>query len=313
MANRDTILIVDDIEMNRAILSELFKDKYRILEADNGYDAVAIADENNDKIAVILLDMIMPKKDGVETLRELKDFGITNIIPTVLMSAEFNDESLFNGHEYGACDIIEKPFDPHAVLRRIDNLVELYEQKNKLETLLKKQATYLMQQNEKIHQQQSTINNMNNTMLDTLSTVIEYRDVESGKHVHRIRKFTEILLRVVAERCPEYNLTESKINLIVSASSTHDIGKIAIPDAILLAPRRLTYDEFRIMKEHTTKGCEILNLLDLQEKMNIFSTVIIFAVIIMRNGTEWVILMACKEMTFQFVHRLFLLRTVMMP
>ena len=85
MANRDTILIVDDIEMNRAILSELFKDKYRILEADNGYDAVAIADENNDKIAVILLDMIMPKKDGVETLRELKDFGITNIIPTVLM------------------------------------------------------------------------------------------------------------------------------------------------------------------------------------------------------------------------------------
>ena len=65
--------------------------------------------------------------------------------------------------------------------------------KNKLETLLKKQATYLMQQNEKIHQQQSTINNMNNTMLDTLSTVIEYRDVESGKHVHRIRKFTEIL------------------------------------------------------------------------------------------------------------------------
>ena len=127
MANRDTILIVDDIEMNRAILSELFKDKYRILEADNGYDAVAIADENNDKIAVILLDMIMPKKDGVETLRELKDFGITNIIPTVLMSAEFNDESLFNGHEYGACDIIEKPFDPHAVLRRIDNLVELYE------------------------------------------------------------------------------------------------------------------------------------------------------------------------------------------
>lgn len=154
---------------------------------------------------------------------------------------------------------------------------------------------------------------MNNTMLDTLSTVIEYRDVESGKHVHRIRKFTEILLRVVAERCPEYNLTESKINLIVSASSTHDIGKIAIPDAILLAPRRLTYDEFRIMKEHTTKGCEILNLLDLQEKMNIFSTVIIFAVIIMRNGTEWVILMACKEMTFQFVHRLFLLRTVMMP
>lgn len=270
MANRDTILIVDDIEMNRAILSELFKDKYRILEADNGYDAVAIADENNDKIAVILLDMIMPKKDGVETLRELKDFGITNIIPTVLMSAEFNDESLFNGHEYGACDIIEKPFDPHAVLRRIDNLVELYEQKNKLETLLKKQATYLMQQNEKIHQQQSTINNMNNTMLDTLSTVIEYRDVESGKHVHRIRKFTEILLRVVAERCPEYNLTESKINLIVSASSTHDIGKIAIPDAILLAPRRLTYDEFRIMKEHTTKGCEILNLLDLQEKNEYF-------------------------------------------
>lgn len=270
MAIRDTILIVDDIEMNRAILSELLKDKYKILEADNAYDVVALAEQNMDKIAVILLDIIMPNKDGIEALRKLKDFGITNVIPTVLMSAEFNDEAILNEHEYGACDIIEKPFDPHAVLRRIDNLVELYEQKNKLEQLLKKQATYLMQQNDRIQRQQDTINNMNNTMLDTLSTVIEYRDVESGKHVHRIRKFTEILLRVVAEKCPEYNLTESKINLIVSASSIHDIGKIAIPDSILLAPRRLTYDEFRIMKEHTTKGCEILNLLDLQEKNEYF-------------------------------------------
>ena len=74
MANRDTILIVDDIEMNRAILSELFKDKYRILEADNGYDAVAIADENNDKIAVILLDMIMPKKRWCRNAKRTKGF-----------------------------------------------------------------------------------------------------------------------------------------------------------------------------------------------------------------------------------------------
>lgn len=270
MTVRDTILIVDDVEMNRAILRELIKGKYKVLEADNGSDAVMIAEQNIESIAVILLDMIMPRKNGVEVLQELKNFGVTDDIPTVLMSAEFTDESLISGHEFGACDILEKPFDPLAVLRRIDNLVELYDQKNKLEQLLKKQATYLMQQNEKIQQQQNIINNMNNTMLDTLSTVIEYRDVESGKHVHRIRKFTEILLRVVAEKCPEYNLTESKINLIVSASSTHDIGKIAIPDSILLAPRRLTYDEFRIMKEHTTKGCEILNLLDLPEKNEYF-------------------------------------------
>lgn len=270
MSTRDTILIVDNIEMNRAILRELLKSKYKIIEAESSSDAIAIAEQNINNIAVILLDMGMPDKSGIEILQELKNIGVTNIIPTVLMSAEFADESLINGHELGACDILEKPFEPHAVLRQIDNIVDLYSQKNKLEQLLKKQATYLMQQNEKIQNQQNTINNMNTTMLDTLSTLIEYRDVESGKHVQRIRKFTEILLRAVAEKYPEYSLTEDKINLISSASSMHDIGKIAIPDSILLAPRRLTYDEFRIMKGHTTKGCEILNLLKLQEKDEYF-------------------------------------------
>lgn len=270
MSSRNTVLIVDDIEMNRAILREILKDKYDIIEADNGDDAIALAEKNIDKINVILLDDLMPQKDGIKTINELKEFGVTNIIPTILMSADLDADYIANSHELGASDIIEKPFDPNAVIRRVDNLVELYEQKYRLEQLLKKQATFLMQQSEKISRQQEIISNMNNTMLDTLSTIIEYRDVESGKHVHRIRKFTEILLRVVAEKCPEYNLTESKINLIVSASSVHDIGKIAIPDSILLAPRRLTYDEFRIMKEHTTKGSEILNLLDLPEKSEYF-------------------------------------------
>lgn len=271
MLSRSSVLIVDDIEMNRAILKELLKHKYNIIEADNGNDAIALAEEHMDEIAVILLDIVMPKKDGIETIKELKEFGVTNSVPTILMGAESSEEIRVLSHEMGACEIIEKPFDPYAVKNRVDNVIELYDHKNKLEKLLKKQATFLMQQNEKIQRQQEKINNINNNMLDTLSTVIEYRDVETGRHVFRIRKFTEILLRSVAEKCPEYNLTESKINLIVSASSIHDIGKIAVPDAILLAPRRLTYDEFRIMKEHTTKGCEILNLLDSIDKNEYFT------------------------------------------
>ena len=103
-------------------------------------------------------------------------------------------------------------------------------------------------------------------MLDVLSMVIEYRDVESGKHIRRIQKFTEELLRILSVKYPKYNIDEEKMALITSASSMHDIGKIAIPDSILLKPGRLTPEEFQIMKQHTSKGCEILEQIDSVEK-----------------------------------------------
>ena len=99
-------------------------------------------------------------------------------------------------------------------------------------------------------------------MVDALSSIIEYRSVETGQHIQRIRMFTRVLLEEVARCHPEYGLDARKIDMISSASSMHDIGKIAIPDAILNKPGRLTDEEFEIMKTHSQRGCEMLANLD---------------------------------------------------
>lgn len=113
-----------------------------------------------------------------------------------------------------------------------------------------------------MEEQSASLRESNSIMIDALSSVIEYRSLESGQHIRRIRSFTKILLTNVAQSYQEYDLDNHKIDLITDASSMHDIGKIAIPDVILNKPGRLTPEEFEIMKTHTTKGCEILSGLD---------------------------------------------------
>ncbi|MBQ9972457.1 MAG: PAS domain-containing protein, partial [Firmicutes bacterium] len=152
------------------------------------------------------------------------------------------------GYEYGASDVIFKPFNETTIFHRVQTLVELSVHKNNLEVLLEEQAEVLRSSNE--------------SMVDVLSTIIEYRSIETGNHVMRIRQYTEVLLQKVMETYPEYNLTADDIASIVSAASLHDIGKISIPDSILNKPGRLTDEEFEIMKSHTTNGARILQNLN---------------------------------------------------
>lgn len=265
MSRRDTILIVDDIETNRIILRELLKDSYRIIEARNGEEALRLIDEHMETIALILLDIIMPRMDGFQIIRRIKDGNILKHIPVVFITACDSDEYEEKGHELGASDIIKKPFNPYIIKRRVNNLVELYNHKNEMEELIEVQVSMIKEQNDKLIKQAERINHINNSMIDILGTIIEYRDMESGKHIKRIRYFTYELLNVIAGKYPEYELTDELIEMISSASSMHDIGKIAIPDSILLKPGRLTKDEFEVMKTHSIKGYEILNLLDKSE------------------------------------------------
>ncbi|MGL4106630.1 response regulator [Clostridium sp. LP20] len=265
MSKRDTILIVDDIETNRIILSELLMDSYRIIEAKSGEEALGLIDEHRENLALILLDIIMPRMDGFQIIRRLKEENVLKHIPVVFITACDSDEYEEKGHELGASDIIKKPFNPYIIKRRVNNLVELYNHKNEMEELIEVQVSMIKEQNDKLMRQAERINNINNNMIDILGTIIEYRDMESGKHIKRIRYFTYELLKVIREKYPKYKLTDELIEMISSASTMHDIGKIAIPDAILLKPGKLTKEEFEVMKTHAIKGCEILNLLDKNE------------------------------------------------
>ncbi|MDR1572690.1 MAG: response regulator [Clostridiales Family XIII bacterium] len=249
--NRKNILIVDDIELNREILYELFHDQYNVLEAENGQIALDLIGEYGQTLAIVLLDIVMPVMDGFGVLKQMILNKSIETIPVIMITAESDEEKALMGYSMGVVDIINKPFNPDIVRRRVQNTVDLYLHKFYLEDMVERQTKALELQNEQLK--------MSNTfVIDALSTAVEFRDHESGQHIIRIRALTKILLESLAERNEKYRLSPDEINDIASASAMHDIGKIAISDLVLLKPGRLTAEEFTIMKTHTTEGCAIL-------------------------------------------------------
>ncbi|MBO4456582.1 MAG: response regulator [Butyrivibrio sp.] len=267
MADR-SILLVDDNDINRGILAEIFKDKYDIIEASDGMEAVQLIVEQTSKIAAVLLDVIMPGMDGYAVLEAMvKKDNLNEKIPVLMITADTSTEAERTSYEKGAADVIHKPFDPVIVDRRVSKAIELYDHKNNLETkvddqtrVLKKQFIYLKKQEEKLRYS-------NEKVIDTIATIIEFRNMESGYHLKRIKGFVRILALTAMNNYPELGLTPHMIEIITQASAMHDVGKISVPDSILLKPGRLTSEEFEVMKSHTTRGCEIIEKLkDIQDK-----------------------------------------------
>lgn len=249
--DKNVILIVDDIEINRVILAETFRENYDILEAENGEEALEIID-SDERVVAVLLDLLMPVMSGIDVLREMNKSGKINNIPVFIVTAANDDLMLMDAYNLGATDIISKPIMPDFIKCRINNVIELYRHRYDLESLLEEKVDKL--------------NIINQSMIETLANIIEFRDGESGEHVKRISSLSKKLLIKLCKMYPEYYLPKAEIDKISSASILHDVGKIAIPDSILNKPGRLTKEEFEIMKSHSVKGCEILshipNLLD---------------------------------------------------
>lgn len=248
----NTLLIVDDVIINRQLLKKIFSDKYAIVEAGNGKEAVEILKERNKDIVMVLLDVIMPDTDGFAVLDYMEQQHMINQIPVVLITGDGDKEIHYKAYDKGASDVIIKPFDSKIVRKRVDNIIDLYYHKNDLEMLLDEKIQEIKVQNNELKQ-------MNERIIDALATIVEFRNLESGLHIQRVREFTRIILETLSKLYPEYELTPEKINLIEKASMLHDVGKIAIPDSILLKPSKLTTEEFEIMKWHTTKGGDIVD------------------------------------------------------
>jgi putative two-component system response regulator len=248
------MLVVDDQMINRAILEELFCAQFEVLEAENGLQAMEIITQYGAELAIVLLDLVMPVMDGFDVLHRMKESDIIQTVPVIIITGESDDEKALTAYSLGVSDMVNKPFNPDIIHRRVNNVVQLYAHKQDLEQKLQEQKEELEQQANKLKQ-----NNM--FLIDALSTTVEFRSMESGDHIKRIRGLTKILLEAaVAEHY--HPLTEEEIDAISNASALHDIGKIAIPDAVLLKPGKLTDEEFEIMKTHTTRGCEILESLN---------------------------------------------------
>ena len=248
---KDTILIADDAEINREVLGFIFEEQYNIIEAADGEQAIRLIEENGENLSLIFLDLVMPKKTGLDVLKFMNEKHYIDLIPVILITGEATDESDEKAYEYGASDIIYKPFAANVVMRRAMNMIELYGHRRYLESELEKRTEELLKSREQIAKN-------NEFLINALSSVIEFRSLESGEHIQRVKYFTKLFLKYIRKLYPKYGITESQVPLIANAAALHDIGKIAIPDSILLKPGKLTPEEFDEMKKHTIYGCEIL-------------------------------------------------------
>jgi len=244
----DSILIVDDDPVNRKILGKLFSAYYEVIEAEDGHAGMEQILHGNNRLCAILLDVMMPGMNGIEVLRKLKELGLLDKIPVFIITSESSAGIMKEAYELGVMDVISKPVVPYVVLRRVQSVVELFEARKHLNTVVEAQSVALLEQAEKIIR-------LNQGLIEALATTIEFRNEESGGHVQRISMITRMLLKntVFGE-----GLKEREINNIALAAVVHDVGKITIPDAVLTKPGRLTTQEYAIMQEHTTKGVAIL-------------------------------------------------------
>lgn len=246
-----TVLVVDDSKLIRTILIETLKDSYNFMEASDGEEAIKLIEEYGKTFSLILLDLIMPRLNGIQVLEYIKSKNLDRLIPVIMVTSENSEALISRAYDAGTDEVIHKPFNGYVIKKRVENIVNLYEQKNHLEEIVARQAKELEEQAQRISEN-------NDQMIDMLSTVIEYRSLESGQHIRRIRGFTNILLESIVENMSGVQFTKEGIAKITAASAMHDIGKIAIPDCVLLKPDRLTVQEFEIMKTHTIKGVDIL-------------------------------------------------------
>lgn len=248
---KKTILIADDVDINRDMLRIIFEEQFNVLEAADGYETISMLDTYQDEIVLLFLDFIMPGKNGLEVMKYMKDKGYMNTIPVIMITGEATTETDIKAYEYGASDIMRKPFTPKIVMRRTLNILELFENRLKMEQKLSERTKELVAMHKKLRKN-------NDFLINALSSVLEFRSLESSEHIKRVRYFTHIILDYVKKFHPEYNLTDELISSITDASALHDLGKIAIPDNILLKPGKLTKEEYEEMKKHTTYGCKLL-------------------------------------------------------
>lgn len=248
-AEQEYLLVVDDEEINRAILANIFRRQYNILEAEDGFSALELIRANSHSICAILLDIMMPRLSGIEVLRQLSRQGLACQIPVFMITADDASSTMREAYDLGVMDLIHKPVVPYLVKRRVDSVVELFRARRQLGAVVERQRDQLLLQAQQLAE-------MGMGMVESLATAIEFRSDESGEHVRRIR---DITCRLLENTSLGAGLTDTQIKLIGIGAITHDVGKISIPDAILNKPGRLSPEEFELMKTHTIKGAELLS------------------------------------------------------
>lgn len=248
--SKPVVLVVDDTPDNITLLSGLLKDQYKIKVALNGEKALSIvAKEPPD---LILLDVIMPVMDGYETCRRLKQNTKWKDIPIIFLTSRTDAEDESKALELGAADYITKPVNPIILLSRVKTHLSLKQASD----FLKGQNHYLEAE---VSRRTKEIALIQEVSIMAMASLAETRDNETGYHIHRTKLFVKAICdNLIKNSIYSEYLTQEIADIIVASAPLHDIGKVGIPDSILLKPGKLTTEEFDIMKTHTTIGYDAI-------------------------------------------------------
>ncbi|WP_319762517.1 two-component system response regulator [Maridesulfovibrio sp.] len=238
------VLIVDDTVENLLALMETLKSDYAVVTAKNGEKALELA-RNKPQPDIVLLDIMMPGMDGYEVCEKLKADMRTKDIPVIFITALMEEEDEARGLALGAVDFIVKPFCPDLVKARVKNHLELKEHKDNLEKVVKERTRELAL--------------VKKVTIETFAALAEWRDPETGGHIARTQNYVKALAKhAMKHENFAAELNEELIETLYLSAPLHDIGKIAVPDAILLKPGKLTGEEFEEMKKHAKYGSDAL-------------------------------------------------------
>jgi putative two-component system response regulator len=246
-----TVLVVDDTPDNLSLMGELLHDHYHVKVANQGEKALKIARGENPP-DLILLDIMMPGMDGYAVCRELKSHPATRDIPVIFLTARSDPLDESHGFEEGAVDYITKPISPSILLARVSTHLAL----KATADFLRDKSSYLERE---VAMRTLEVQAIQDVTIMAMTSLAETRDNETGNHIRRTQLFVKRLAEHLREH-PRFAhvFTERMIDLLYKSAPLHDIGKIGIPDNILLKPGKLTVEEFEVMKTHTTLGREAI-------------------------------------------------------
>lgn len=241
---RQSVLIVDDSELNRKMLGQMLGSRFDIAEAASGEACLQLLEQNATGISIVLLDIHMPGIDGFTVLEEMNQKNLLEQIPVIMISSEDTVDAVRRAFDLGASDYISRPFDAKVVYQRIINTIQLYAKQRRLSAM----AADLAFEKERASRM----------MIGILSQVVEKRNGESRDHVQRVAQLTSMLLAGLAQKTDRYPLTREMRRTIATAAALHDIGKMEICENLLHKEGPLTEAERRTLQSHTLLGAQML-------------------------------------------------------
>lgn len=249
--NKPLVLVVDDSDMNRFLLSQILLDDYNVIEACDGVEATQIIQDHFKELSIVLLDIVMPRMDGFGVLEFMNANDLIQDLPVIMISSMDEDSAIRRCYELGISNYVRRPFSADVVGKRVYNIVRLYQRQRNLQREIREQV----EEREKNSRVVTSI----------ISHVVENRNGESGPHVIHVEQITEIILNRLTELTDMYKLSKEDKKQISLASALHDIGKIGIDEKILNKPGKLTEEEYEIMKTHTTIGAIMIHQVKMEE------------------------------------------------